>query len=433
MTQHNWAGNLTFSAADVVAPKTVEDLQDLVASHEQVRALGSRHSFSTVADTTGLLIDTAELDLSIDIDPAALRVTVPAGVRYGELAVALEGHGLAMGNLGSLPHISVAGACATGTHGSGDTNRCLASAVVGLEFVAADGTVAHLTDDDPSFAGSVVALGALGVVTRVTLAVEPSYEIRQDVWQGLSVTTLTERLPEILGAGYSVSAFTRFPDPDTVDTLWIKSRTDTDPVDASVWGARPATLPAHPIDGIDPVAATEQLGVPGRWHERLPHFRLSHTPSNGDEQQTEYLVPREHGADAVRALARLDLSGLQVFELRSVAADELWLSPASGRDSVALHFTWINDDRVVDAALAQVEDALAPFSPRPHWGKRFRLSADTVRAQYPRLADFAALAARYDPARKFGNRFLHTYVYPQSRPWASDGSSRREFEQPGAG
>jgi alditol oxidase len=412
MMIRNWAHSVTFSSGLLLKPHTVAQLQDVVAHESLLHALGTGHSFSRVADGAGVLVTVAGLDIATEIDEAAGTVTVPAGARYGEVAVALEARGLALPNLGSLPHISVAGACATGTHGSGDRNQCLAASVVGVEFVSADGSLVHVRRGDPDFAGSVLALGALGVVTRLTLSVEPSYAVRQDVWVDAPVERVAEHLDEVLAAGYSVSVFSGLSRPDVVDAIWVKSRAGVDLVDGTAWGATPAAGAVHPIAGVDPTTATEQLGVEGRWHERLPHFRMAFTPSNGDEQQTEYLVPREHGAAALRAVAALDLkAALQVFELRSVAADDLWLSQCHGRDTVALHFTWVNDDLRVGRAVAALEAALDAFDPRPHWGKVFAMDAKRVREHYPKLPQFAQLAAKHDPNRKFGNDFLETYVY----------------------
>jgi alditol oxidase len=278
--------------------------------------------------------------------------------------------------------------------------------------VRADGELIEVVQDDPAFAGSVIALGALGIVTRLTLAVEPTYDMRQDVWLDAPVDTVLDDLDAVLSSGYSVSLFTDWSRRDVIDKIWVKSRELQPPPDGSRWGARPADAPQHPIAGHDPVAATQQLGAPGPWNERLPHFRIEFTPSSGDEQQSEYLVAREHGADAIRVVHDLDLTGVvQVAEFRAIAADGLWLSPFHDRASVGLHFTWVDDEAAVQTAVVAVEAALAPFDPRPHWAKVFRIEPAAVRAHYPRLRDFQALAATHDPDRKFGNDFLERFVY----------------------
>lgn len=418
MTLTTWAGNLTYAAARVHEPRTVEQVQEVVAGARRVRALGTRHCFNAVADTTDDLVRLDGLDPAVEVDAGARTVTVAAGTRYGALARELHPQGWALHNLASLPHISVAGAVATATHGSGDRSRNLAAAVAGLDLVTADGALRHLARGDADFPGAVVALGALGVVVRVTLDVEPTYDVAQEVHTDLPWDAVLEHLDEITGSADSVSLFTDWAGPG-VRQVWRKTRvapgTTYEPR-GDLFGARPATGPLHPLPGIDPVNCTQQLGVPGPWHERLPHFRLEFTPSNGDELQSEYLVPRAHAVAAIEALRGLgDLVAplLQVAEIRTVAGDDLWLSTAEGGDRVGLHFTWLPRQAEVEAVLPRIEAALAPFGARPHWGKLF----DAVGAPgadptdlYPRLADFRALASRTDPDGTFRNAFVDRYV-----------------------
>ncbi|OHV37772.1 FAD-binding protein [Pseudofrankia sp. EUN1h] len=423
----NWAGNVTFAAARVVAPTSVAELARVVAAGGRARPLGTRHSFNRIADTDGTLISTAGLPRLVRVDQAAREVTVSAGIRYGDLGRELDAAGWALRNLGSLPHISVAGACATATHGSGERNGNLATSVVALDLVTPSGelmTVRRGVDED--FDGHVVALGALGVVVAVTLEIVPTFQVSQHVYEGLTREDLLAGIDEILAAAYSVSVFTAW-DPNAGSQVWLKRRLGAGDGDgdggggddgstaapAEVCGARPATRPLHPIPGVDPEHTTQQLGVPGPWFERLPHFRLGFTPSAGDELQSEYFVAREHAAAAIDAVYQVsgDVRGaLQISELRAVAADGLWLSPAYHRDALALHFTWLPDETAVARAVAAVERALAPFAPRPHWGKVFALDPERVRAGYPRLAEFVRLAARRDPGRVLRNSFLDTYL-----------------------
>jgi xylitol oxidase len=414
VTLTNWAGNITFGAARVHRPGTLDELQSVVAASDRVRALGSGHSFSPIADTTGDLVSVAGLPATVDVSPDRTTATVAAGMRYGEVAVALQAQGLALHNLGSLPHISVAGAVATGTHGSGPTLGSLSTAVVGLDLVTATGSVLRLDRTDARFPGAVVALGALGVVTAVTLAVQPTYDVAQTVYQDLPVRRLATGLEEILAAGTSVSLFTTWG-RDVVDQVWVKRRTDDPrPALGPDWlDARAATEPLHPVAGMSPASCTEQLGVPGPWHQRLPHFRLDHTPSSGAELQTEYLVPRRHALDAldaVHGIAARVAAVLQVSELRTVAADDLWLSPAYQQDSLAIHFTWVDDPAAVAPVVAELEQGLAPFGARPHWGKVFTMPPATVQSRYPRLADFAALRRELDPDDVFGNAMVDEYL-----------------------
>jgi alditol oxidase len=408
----NWAGNVTFSATSLARPHTVEELQELVAGHERVRALGTGHSFNRIADSTGLHVSTAELPARVVVDAAAGVAEVSGGMTFHQLAVALEAEGWAIPNMGSLPHISIAGACATGTHGSGSALGCLASNVVGVELVRGDGELVRVDAGDPDFPGSVLSLGALGIVTRLRLAVRPTYAVRQQVWTDVPLAAVLDDFDAVMGAAYSVSLFSDWSDPGTLQSVWFKSLATEAPPDAR-WGGVLATEAQHPIRGIDTAATTEQLDRPGPWHERLPHFRPDFTPSVGHEQQSEYLLDRRHAAEAIPAVASLELGEvLQVSEIRTVRADRMWLSPFRDRDSVALHFTWRDDDALVADAVQRVEQALAPYDPRPHWGKVFGLDPDAVREQYAgHLGDFRRLAERHDPERRFGSPFLERYIY----------------------
>ncbi|ADB30913.1 FAD linked oxidase domain protein [Kribbella flavida DSM 17836] len=405
----NWAGNITFSAAELHRPRSVDELAELVGRSEHVRVLGTGHSFNRIADTTGTLVSVADLPKVIEIAPDRRTVRVSGGLRYGEVTAALQADGLALHNLGSLPHISVAGACSTGTHGSGDSNGTLASAATGIEFVAADGSLVTLDRRHPDFAGAVVALGALGVTTHLTLAVEPAYEISQVVYDGLPVERLGTDFDTVFGSAYSVSAFTDWADPEVM--VWRKAQQIT--LEPEWLGARLADGPRHPIKAMPADFATEQGGVPGPWNARLPHFRLEFTPSNGEELQSEYFLPREQaaaGVERMRSLGDKLAAVVQVSEVRTIAADRLWLSPSQGRATVAFHFTWIQDETAVRPVVEAIEDALLPLGARPHWGKVFAADAATLRACYPLVPDFTTLAGRLDPTGKFRNDYLNTYL-----------------------
>jgi xylitol oxidase len=353
------------------------------------------------------------MPLELDVDSTVGTVSVSAAVRFGDLAPVLDRQGYALRTLGSLPHIATAGAVATGTHGSGDGHGTIAAEVRRLELVTADGDVLEVGDDEESFPGFPVSLGALGIVVRVALAIVPTYDVTQRVFERLPWDDALGRLDAVMAAGWSVSMFTCW-DREAVDQVWVKERVgDPRSADEVLSRAVPATAAQHPLPGDDPRACTEQLGVPGRWYERLPHFRLDHVPSRGEELQTEYLVPRADAPaalEAVRAVADVVRPGLLVSEIRSVAADQLWLSPAYGRDSIAIHFTWAQDDEAVAAAVDAVEAALDPFDPRPHWGKVFRTPQPPVAERYPRYDDARALVADLDPRGRFRNDFVDTYL-----------------------
>lgn len=416
--ERNWAGNHTFAATRLHRPAGLAELQEIVARAERIHALGSRHSFTEIADSTELVSleamhaeETLPSDVVVDRD--AGTVSLGGGTRYGVLAEVLRKEGLALHNLASLPHISVAGAVATATHGSGVGNGNLATAVAAVELVTSDGELRRIARGEEDFDGVVVGLGALGVVTRLTLDVEPAYEVAQRVYDNLPWRAATENLAAVLSAGYSVSLFTT-RGGDVADMVWVKWRTDgPPPPDGDLFGAVPAAVDRHPVPGLDATNATPQLGRPGAWSDRLPHFRMGFTPSAGDELQSEYLVALADAVpalEAVRSLAHRIRPLLQVCELRTVAADRLWLSMNHERPSLAIHFTWkpLADD--VAAVLAEIERALAPFDPRPHWGKVFLAGAATLAPRYPRHADFVRLVERLDPRGAFRNGWLERHV-----------------------
>ncbi len=410
----NWARNIEFSAAELRLPASVEELQEIIAASTRTRVLGSGHSFNRIADTSGVLVSTTSLPPVVEVGPDRSVVRVAGGVRYGELAQQLDGAGYAVRNMASLPHISVAGSCATATHGSGDANQNLPAAVRALELVTASGELIRVDTDSPGFAGMVAGLGSLGAVTTMELEIIPAFQVRQFVYEGIPAAAVTSSFEEIFGSAYSVSVFTDWRGQDI--RIWQKQRADTPATGgggAAQWlGGRLADGPRNPVPGMAPTNATEQLGTPGPWHERLPHFRLAFTPSNGEELQSEYLVARDVAVPAVEAVAALGdqiATVLQIAEIRTMAADDLWLSMAYQRDTVGFHFTWIKDEAAVAPVVSALEAALAPFGARPHWGKVFSTSPETIKGLYPRYDDFVALLSRYDPEGKFRNEFMDRY------------------------
>ena len=413
---NNWAGNYTYRATDAFVPDRVEQVQEFVARSPRVKALGTRHSFNGIADTTASHLSLRKLNRVIELDRARRQVTVEAGISYGELSGFLHANGFALHNLASLPHISVAGACATATHGSGDRNRGLASAVRAIALVRSDGELVEFSRDRPNddVEGAVVGLGALGVATRLTLDVVPAFEMRQTVYERLPLERLSEHFDAIFSSAYSVSLFTDWS-RSTFDQVWVKRRTEElDPFGESCFGATRAAAKLHPVPGSGAEHCTEQLGVPGPWHERMPHFKMEFTPSAGEELQSEYFVPR---GDAFAALRAIDDIGkdiaplLYVSEVRTIAADDLWMSPCFGQDSVAIHFTWKPKWEAVRGVLPLIEAKLEPFDARPHWGKLFTMPPETVQSRYAKLPAFRRLAERCDPVGKFRNEFLDRYIF----------------------
>jgi xylitol oxidase len=414
----NWAGNYTYSTANLQRLESVEQVRAFVKGHDSLKVLGTRHCFNSIADSRHALISLAAMDRVAALDTKARTVTVEAGVTYGQLCPYLHDRGWALHNLASLPHISVVGACATATHGSGVKNGNLATAVSALEFVTADGEVLTLSraKDGDTFLGAVVNLGGLGVVTRITLDVQPTFLMRQHVYENLPLAQLTDHFEGIMSAGYSVSLFTDWQDK-RINEVWIKRRVEQGEATAAepdFHGAKLATRNLHPIAELSAENCTEQMGVPGPWYERLPHFRMGFTPSSGKELQSEYFVPRKDAVEAILAIERLrDRVSPYLFisELRTIDADRLWMSPCYERPSLAIHFTWKPEWDAVRKLMPVIEKELAPYAARPHWGKLFTVEPAQLRSRYEKWGDFKELLARHDPRGKFRNGFLAGIFY----------------------
>lgn len=408
----NWAGNITYRAERLLRPTSLSELADILASEPRVRALGSRHSFNRIADGPGALVSLADVPVHpTDIRIEDSTVRAPAWLRYGDLVPALDAHHVALANLASLPHISLAGAVATGTHGSGERITSLAAQVRAVEFRNGTGETVVLRRGEEDFDGAVVSLGALGIVTHLTLDVEPTYQVAQRVFEGAHWDAVLAEFDAVTAAGNSVSIFTSWREENLADQIWVKYRQGHPAPDLSGLGAQAAEAQRNPIPGVDGSVCTAQLGEFGPWHGRWPHFRLDFEPSAGDELQSEFLLPRRHAAAAVRALQVLAPAIaplLYVCEIRTVAPDSLWLSPAYEQETVGFHFTWLPREAEVRPVIAQIEAALAPLGARPHWGKVFHPDAAALPRLYPRWPHFAALRERHDPQRRFGNAFLES-------------------------
>lgn len=413
--ERNWAGNYTYAAARIHRPESVEQIREIVAGATRVRALGTRHSFNSIADTPEDLISLEKLNRVIGLDVGGRTVTVEGGIRYGEVGRYLHQHGFALRNMASLPHISVAGACATATHGSGDGNGNLATAVNALEIVTAEGDLLAVSraSHGEEFNGMVVSLGGLGIVTKVTLDIVPAFSIRQDVYENLPMSQLEKNYEAIAASAYSVSFFTDWRE-DRINQVWLKSQESGDAVPPTFFGATLAPAKLHPIREVSPVNTTVQMGNPGPAFERLPHFRMEYTPSSGQELQSEYFIPRRHAVAAILAVAELREKVsplLMISELRTIAADELWMSPCYRQACAAIHFTWKPDWPGVQSVLPIIEERLAPFEARPHWGKVFRMSPARLRSLYQKLPDFQDLLRSHDPQGKFRNAFLNEKLF----------------------
>ena len=413
----NWAGNLEYSTGNVHYPKTLDEVQEIVRNCTKVRGLGSRHSFNTIADSTENQISLKEMNKVVSLDKAANTVTVEAGMKYGEVCQYLHSNGYALHNLASLPHISIAGAIATATHGSGVTNGNLSTGVSAIEFINAAGDVVTLSKQDENFNGAVVGLGALGIITKVTLDLLPSFNMQQVVYRNLPMAELEKNFLAIMSSGYSVSLFTDWKNKN-VNEVWIKSKVEEGkplPEFApEFYGAKLATKNMHPVEELDTANCTEQMGVPGVWYERMPHFKMGFTPSAGKELQAEYFVPIEQGYEAMMAVESLHEKispHLFISEIRAVDADDLWMSPCYKKPCIAIHTTWKQEWETVMNLLPQMEEKLSPFNPRPHWAKLFTVSPSVLQSRIEKLDDFKKLINQHDPFGKFRNEFLDKNLF----------------------
>src|SRR6266436_34480 len=414
----NWAGNLEYSTDRLYSANSLEEVRSYVKKQNKLKVLGTRHCFNNIADSTDNFLSLKSMDKVVALEPEARTATVDAGMTYGQLCPLIHSQGFALHNLASLPHISIAGACSTATHGSGEKNGNLATAVSAFEIVTAAGEVVKLSrlEDGDAFLGAVVGLGALGVITKITLDIQPTYMVRQYVYENLPLGEVKDHFDAIESSAYSVSLFTDWRN-QLVSEVWIKSRDEEGQAfDATTefFGAKRATKNLHPIAELSAENCTEQMGVPGPWYERLPHFRMGFTPSAGKELQTEYFVPRQHAVEAILAVERLRdqvSPHLMISEIRAIAADSLWLSPCYKQPCVTIHFTWKQDWPAVKMLMPLIEKELAPFKARPHWGKLFIMSPAELKSVYKKLPDFIQLSKKYDPQGKFRNEFLSSNVF----------------------
>ncbi|HSY30563.1 MAG TPA: D-arabinono-1,4-lactone oxidase [Verrucomicrobiae bacterium] len=414
----NWAGNVEYGTDHLYSATSVGQAQEFVRKHARLKVLGTRHCFNHIADSTDEFLSLRPMDKVLSLDAQLMTATIPANMSYGQLSPYLHEKGFALHNLASLPHISVAGACATATHGSGEKNGNLATSVSALEMITASGGIVKLSrkQDGEGFSGAVVGLGALGVVTKITLDLLPTFMVKQYVYENLPLSEMQEHFDAIEASGYSVSLFTDWQ-KKRVNEVWIKSRVEAGQsfnATPEFFGAKLATRNLHPIAELSAENCTEQMGVPGPWYERLPHFRMGFTPSAGNELQAEYFVPRRHAVEAILAIERLRdqvRPHLLISEIRTIAADDLWMSPCYKQPSVTIHFTLKPDWPAVSQLLPVIERELAPFHARPHWGKLFTVSQERLKASYEKLPDFIELTKKYDPHGKFRNDFLTKNIF----------------------
>ncbi len=410
----NWAGNYSYKASHLHEPRDIQEVQRLVKTLPKQKALGSRHCFNNIADSPLHQVSLKNLK-ETNLNKENKTITVQAGTRYGDFCESLNQQGFALHNLASLPHITVAGACATATHGSGVNNGNLATAVQQIELITPSGEIVTLGKDHTDFPAIVVGLGAFGIITEVTLDIQEAFEVEQYVFQDMPLSSIEKSFTDLMSGGYSVSLFTNWMDKK-ISEVWVKRRSDLvyEDLGSDYFGAKAANKNLHPIAELSAEACTEQLGIPGPWYNRLPHFKMGFTPSAGAELQSEYFVPMDKAVDAIMSLERMREEinpHLMITEVRTIASDNFWMSPCYRRDSVAIHFTWKQHPKEVMALLPKIERVLSSFDVRPHWGKLFTISRQTFLERYPMCNEFIELAKTYDPEGKFSNPYLEQYLF----------------------
>ncbi|MEU9955124.1 D-arabinono-1,4-lactone oxidase [Streptomyces sp. NPDC050982] len=423
-TWQNWAGNVTARPARVVSPASVEELRAVVRRAAEdglsVKAVGSGHSFTTAAATDGVLIRPDRLSGIRTIDPKAGTVTVEAGTQLKTMNTALAQQGLSLTNMGDIMEQTAAGATSTGTHGTGRASGGIAAQIRGRELVTADGSLLRCstTENPEVFAAARVGLGALGVVSALTFAVEPLFLLASHE-EPMTFDTVTAAFDE-LHAHNDHFEFYWFPHTDNCNTLrnnrtigphaplgrlrtWFEDEFLSNNVFQalnSVCRTIPATVPA--------IARITSRGLSARTYTDIP-YKVFTSPRRVRMIEMEYAVPREAVLDVLRELkAMIERSDLRVsfpVEVRTTPADDITLSTASGRDSayIAVH---VYRGMPYRQYFAEAERIFVAHEGRPHWGKLHTRDAAYFADAYPRFDEFTALRDRLDPDRRFTNAYL---------------------------
>lgn len=406
----NWAGNIEFQDDKTLAPKSIAEIQNIVLTNPKVRARGSAHCFNTIADTKYVALVLDQMPKEIIIDKEKKSVTVSAGLKYGEVAEELHKNGWALHNLASLPHISIAGAIATGTHGSGANNGSLATAVKSFDIVLADGSLRNVNSSEGDlYYGGVIALGLVGIVVRMELEIRPTYNLGQNVYLGMKRDNFRDNFDAIMGSGYSVSYVTTWQQ-EIAGEVWVKFLEGRTPPEV-LFGSHCATEKLHLLKHHSPEPCNDQLGIIGPWHLRLPHFKMEFTPSSGSELQSEFFVNKDHAKSALLELEAIaDQISIPLLgsEIRTIASDNFWMSPQYKSDNVALHFTWKQVPETFEA-VKEIEKILKPFDYRPHLGKIFTATPSYISSVFPKFKDFQELICQIDPSNKFGNEMTERF------------------------
>jgi L-gulonolactone oxidase len=415
----NYGGNVRFSPRRRIAPRSVDELARIVKDARHLRAVGAAHSWSPAIVTDDTLVSLDRMRGVIELDRAAMQVTVQGGMHLYELNAYLEREGLALRSLGSIDRQSVAGVIATGTHGSGRDFPCISAQVAKLQLIDGTGRQVTLERGQPEFAGAVVGLGALGIVHAVTFDVVESFRLH-DVTGLVDFADAIENIDEIVASADHVKLwwfvpsrkaiayrYTRTSEPanDTWLRRFLKDRL------LSVAAYRSLLVVGH-LSGRRLIPRINRFltGEAGRGLDRItPSYIGFLTPSPPVHAEAEWAFDVKDAKPLLREYRRLLPDGGHSYnfiqELRFSKADELWLSPAYQRDSLWLSLYNI-DRKNWPAQLAKFEAFARANGGRPHWGKEATFDRTYLRGQYARLDEFAALAARFDPERKFRNRWL---------------------------
>ncbi|MGW6979712.1 D-arabinono-1,4-lactone oxidase [Streptomyces sp. NPDC054932] len=420
----NWAGNITATPTRVVSPASVGELQEAVRRAAEdglrVKAVGTGHSFTAAAATDGVLVRPQALAGILSIDRAAGTVTVAAGTVLRDLNRALAAEGLSLTNMGDIMEQTVSGATSTGTHGTGRDSASIAAQIRGLELVTADGRLLNCSDkENPEvFAAARVGIGALGIVTAITFAVEPVFFLsaREEPMGFERVTAEFEQhfaenehfefywFPHTGNCNTKRNNRSQGPAaPPGPVSAWIEDELLSNGLFQAVNSlgrAVPATIPS--------IARVASRALSARTYTDIP-YKVFTSPRRVRFVEMEYALPREQVVEALRELrAMVDRSGLRIsfpVEVRTAPADDITLSTASGRETayIAVH---MYKGTPYQSYFTAAERIFTAHGGRPHWGKVHTRDAGYFAEVYPRFGEFTALRDRLDPNRVFGNDYL---------------------------
>jgi len=408
----NWSGSVVATPERLERPKTEADLRAIVAGARRVRVAGTGHSFMPLCETDGVLISLADMDGGLEITPDRSSVWAPAGMPIGELTAVLWAEGLSLANQGDIDKQAIAGALSTATHGTGRTLGALSTFSRAFRMVTADGEVVECdeTREPELFQAQRVSLGALGVMSRVELSVLPAYRLKEtlrrtpliEILESWDELAARHRHVEFFVFPYADEALVKILDP--VEDGDDKPGVDIDSAAmqiicdlASLMPSAAPTLQRLITKAMSPSTRS------------APAYRIFPSERPTKFEEMEYEIPAERGAEALRA-AIAEVRGRKLpiifpFEYRSVAADDMWLSPMSGRDCISISFhqyakmPWRE-------AFATIEQVFAAHGGRPHWAKRHTLKSDDVLRLYPDAGRWGEVRKRWDPEAKFLNAHL---------------------------